>query len=100
MLVLARKTGQSIVLGSDIVVMVLEIRGDQVRLGISAPRSVPVHRKELLDQVVAQNIEAAAAGKETKDSLSNGHNVRQVSYSKDGLNSKPKAEKKPTDPVT
>ena len=100
MLVLARKTGQSIVLGSDIVVMVLEIRGDQVRLGISAPRSVPVHRKELLDQVVAQNIEAAAAGPETRKSLSDGRNKPQISCSADGLSQDQKAVPESADPAS
>lgn len=74
MLVLARKTGQSIVVGDNIIITVIEIRGDQVRLGILAPRSIPVHRKELLDQVKAQNIEAAAAGEESRKSLSDSRN--------------------------
>lgn len=47
MLVLTRKSNQSIVIGDDIVVTVLEVRGDQIRLGISAPRDVAVHREEV-----------------------------------------------------
>lgn len=47
MLVLTRHANQSIMIGEDVVVTVLEIRGDQVRLGISAPRSVDVHREEV-----------------------------------------------------
>ena len=47
MLVLTRRANQSIVIGADVTVTVLEIRGDQVRLGISAPRSVSVHREEV-----------------------------------------------------
>jgi len=46
-LVLTRRANQSIVIGSDVKVTVLEIRGDQVRLGITAPRSVAVHREEV-----------------------------------------------------
>ena len=47
MLVLTRKAGESIVLGDDIVVTVLEIRGGQVRLGVEAPRDISVHRSEV-----------------------------------------------------
>lgn len=47
MLILSRKKGESIVIGDDIVITVVEIRGDKVRLGIEAPRSVPVHRYEV-----------------------------------------------------
>ncbi|MEO6713117.1 MAG: carbon storage regulator CsrA [Mycobacteriales bacterium] len=47
MLVLTRKSNQSIVIGDDIVVTVLEVRGDQIRLGITAPRDVAVHREEV-----------------------------------------------------
>ena len=48
MLVLTRRTGQSIVIGNGITVTVLEVKGDQIRLGIDAPRDVPVHREELV----------------------------------------------------
>ena len=47
MLVLTRRANQSIVIGADVTVTVLEIRGDQIRLGISAPRDVSVHREEV-----------------------------------------------------
>jgi carbon storage regulator len=59
MLVLARKTGQSIVINNNVEVLVIEVRGDQVRLGIDAPRTIPVHRKELLEQIKAENVQAA-----------------------------------------
>ncbi len=51
MLVLTRKVGQSIVIGDEIEVVVLEVRGEQVRVGIRAPKSVSVHRKEVYDQI-------------------------------------------------
>lgn len=51
MLVLTRKVHQSIVIGDDIEVVVLEVRGEQVRLGIRAPKDVSVHRKEVYDQI-------------------------------------------------
>ncbi len=59
MLVLARKVGQSIVINDNIELLVIEVRGDQVRLGIEAPRAIPVHRKELLEQIRAENVKAA-----------------------------------------
>lgn len=49
MLVLSRKKNESIVINDDIVITVVEIRGDKVRLGIEAPREVPVDRKEVAD---------------------------------------------------
>lgn len=58
MLVLARKVGQSIVVNDNVEILVIEVRGDQVRLGIEAPRSIPVHRKELLEQIRAENLRA------------------------------------------
>ncbi|MDX2065239.1 MAG: carbon storage regulator CsrA [Fimbriimonadaceae bacterium] len=51
MLVLTRKLGQSIVIGDEIEVVVLEVRGEQVRIGIKAPSSVTVHRKEIYEQI-------------------------------------------------
>ena len=60
MLVLARKVGQSIVISDNIEILVIEVRGDQVRLGIEAPRVIPVHRKELLEQIRAENVRAVA----------------------------------------
>lgn len=51
MLVLARKIGQSIIIGEDTEITIIEVRSEQVRLGITAPKTVPVHRKELLEQM-------------------------------------------------
>ncbi|HVS67358.1 MAG TPA: carbon storage regulator CsrA [Mycobacteriales bacterium] len=58
MLVLTRRTQQSIVIGDGIVITVLDIRGDQIRLGIRAPRDVPVYREELLSAVGESNLAA------------------------------------------
>ncbi len=60
MLVLSRRANESIVIGGDVVVTVLEVRGDQVRLGIDAPRSVTVHREEVHAEIQRAN-EAASA---------------------------------------
>ena len=51
MLVLSRKKNESIVINNDITIVVVEIRGDKVRLGIEAPREVPVHRQEVYDAI-------------------------------------------------
>lgn len=60
MLVLSRRVGESIVIGDDVVVTVLEVRGDVIRVGVDAPRSVAVHRRELLDALVESNRAAAS----------------------------------------
>lgn len=59
MLALTRKKGESLIINNDIEVTVLEIRGDQIKLGISAPREVPVYRKEVYLQIQEENAEAA-----------------------------------------
>ena len=51
MLVLSRKKNESIVINDDITIVVVEIRGDKVRLGIEAPQEVPVHRREVFDAI-------------------------------------------------
>ncbi len=61
MLVLTRKPDQSIMVGNDIEITVLEVRGEQVRLGIRAPRTVTVHRKEVFEQIRQENQSASAA---------------------------------------
>ena len=64
MLVLTRKLDESIVIGNDIVIKVVSIAGNQVHLGISAPREVPIYRQEVYEQVESGNREAVnTAGK-------------------------------------
>lgn len=58
MLVLSRKTNQEICIGDNIRVMVIEIRGDKVRLGVAAPRDVPVHRHEVYDAIKQEQDDA------------------------------------------
>ena len=60
MLALSRKQGESIVIGNNIEITVLETKGDQVKIGISAPKSVPVYRKEIYAQIQEENREAVA----------------------------------------
>ena len=51
MLVLSRKKNESIVINNDITIVVVEIRGDKVRLGVEAPKEIPVHRREVYDAI-------------------------------------------------
>jgi len=60
--VLSRRANQSIVIGTDIIVRVLDIRGDQVRLGVDAPRHVTVHREEVAAEIRRSNEEASRSG--------------------------------------
>ena len=69
MLVLTRRANQSIMIGHEIVVTVLEVRGDQVRLGIKAPRSIDVHREEIFAQLQQANRDAAVKPKEAVENL-------------------------------
>ncbi|MCE3018877.1 MAG: carbon storage regulator CsrA [Pirellula sp.] len=55
MLVLSRKKNESIVINNEITIVVVEIRGDKVRLGVEAPREVPVHRREVYDAIQRNN---------------------------------------------
>ena len=57
MLVLSRKKNESIVIGENITITVMEIRGDKVRLGIEAPKDVPVHRQEVFEKVLEEKKE-------------------------------------------
>ena len=58
MLVLARKLNESIIIGDDIEVVVIDIKGDQVKLGIKAPKKITVHRKEIYNEIQQENIAA------------------------------------------
>jgi len=55
MLVLSRKKNESIVINNDITIVVVEIRGDKVRLGVEAPKEVPVHRREVYEAIQRSN---------------------------------------------
>ncbi len=61
MLALSRKTSESIIVGNDIEITILEIKGDQVKIGINAPKSIPIYRKEIYIQIQEANREAASS---------------------------------------
>lgn len=60
MLALSRKENESIIIGNDIEITILEVKGEQVKIGINAPKSVPVYREEVYAQIKEANKEAAA----------------------------------------
>ena len=63
MLVLTRKSGESLIIGDEVTVTVVEVRGNQVKIGIEAPESVKVYREELLRKIVSENKEASKSDK-------------------------------------
>ncbi|SDY80699.1 carbon storage regulator, CsrA [Micromonospora pattaloongensis] len=69
MLVLTRRTGESVMIGDDVVVTVLEVRGDVIRLGIRAPRDIQVHREEVYRELQAANQEAASPSEDAVRNL-------------------------------
>ena len=69
MLVLTRRPGESIVVGDNIVVTVIEIKGGQVRIGIDAPREVDVYREEIYEQVRQENLTAIANVDEIREAV-------------------------------
>src|SRR3954470_20398835 len=69
MLVLTRKKGERVTIGDDIVVTIIDVRGDGVRIGFDAPRGVPIQRAEVLTAVREANAEAAATSAASGDLL-------------------------------
>ena len=59
MLVLSRHRDESIIIGDDVVITIVDIRGDKVRLGINAPQDIPVHRREVYEAIQRENQKAA-----------------------------------------
>jgi carbon storage regulator len=69
LLILTRRVGESIVVGDDIVLTVFEVRGDAVRIGIEAPRSVKVNRKEIYEEIQRSNAQAVSSSDDAVDAL-------------------------------
>jgi carbon storage regulator len=70
MLVLSRQRDESIIIGDNIVVTIVDIRGDKVRLGINAPTEIPVHRQEIYEAIQRENLRASRV--EPKDTRNLG----------------------------
>ena len=62
MLVLSRHRDESIMIGDDVMITIVDIRGDKVRLGIDAPNEIPVHRQEVYDAIKRENQKASELG--------------------------------------
>lgn len=77
MLVLSRQRDESIVINDNVVVTIVDIRGDKVRLGIEAPQEVPVHRREVYDAIQREN--QRAAGLNPKDTAALGKSAADKS---------------------
>ena len=69
MLVLTRKLNESVMIGDEIEICILDIRGEKVRLGIKAPREIMVHRKEIYEEIRKANEEAARSSLEMAEAL-------------------------------
>ena len=76
MLILTRRINESLNIGDDVQVTVLGIKGNQVRIGIEAPRDVPVHREEIYHRIKREE----RMGKPTDDDYSSDHDVRGADY--------------------
>lgn len=70
MLILSRKTNEKIVIGDSITISIIEVRGDQVKIGVDAPRSVKVFRQEVFEAIQSENKAAVVAVPESLDGLS------------------------------
>ncbi|MBO8456810.1 MAG: carbon storage regulator CsrA [Spirochaetes bacterium] len=70
MLILSRKTNEKIVIGDSITISIIEVRGDQVKIGVDAPRSVKVFRQEVFEAIQNENKAAVVAVPESLDGLS------------------------------
>ncbi len=64
MLVLSRQRDESIMIGDDVEIIIVDVRGDKVRLGITAPKSIPVHRREIYDAIQREKAEKKDAQKQ------------------------------------
>jgi carbon storage regulator len=76
MLILTRKLGERITIGDNIVITLLEITGSQVRLGIEAPRGISIHRQEIYERILQQNLRAS---KVTASDLSEADSLLRIS---------------------
>lgn len=81
MLVLSRHRDESIMIGDDVVVTIIDIRGDKVRIGIDAPQSIPVHRQEVYEAIQRENRRASQQGQgqaqETQDGSDDTEEIRR-----------------------
>lgn len=77
MLVLTRKLGEGIVIGDDVTITIVEMKGGNVRIGIEAPRDKKIHRQEVYNRIVEENREAAHWNMTDLDTISDNLTVRK-----------------------
>ncbi len=77
MLVLSRQRDESIMIGDDVEIIIVDVRGDKVRLGITAPKSIPVHRREIYDAIQREKNEKKEAEKQPQAEQKQEPNARQ-----------------------
>jgi len=77
-LVLSRKKGESIVIGDDIELSIVDVRGDSVRIGIKAPRAVSIYRKEIYEEIIAANRQASEGVAGIRDKLDQLKGVKDM----------------------
>ena len=80
MLILTRRINETLNIGDDVQVTVLGIKGNQVRIGINAPRDVPVHREEIYQRIKREERNASGEGGENGDDYSSDHDYRGTDY--------------------
>lgn len=83
MLILTRRINETLNIGDDVQVTVLGIKGNQVRIGINAPRDVPVHREEIYQRIKREERMAAQGGGGQDDDFSSDHDYRGSDYLSD-----------------
>jgi carbon storage regulator len=81
MLVLSRQRDQSIIIGDNIVITVVDIRGDKVRLGIDAPTEIPVHRREVYEAIQRENLRASRLERQDARELGEGRPTKSGTVS-------------------
>ncbi|MFC1614780.1 carbon storage regulator CsrA [Gemmatimonadota bacterium] len=70
MLILTRKLGESIAIGDQIKVTLIEIQGKQVKIGVNAPKNVSIHRQEIYERIVGENLRASMASDQDLEEIS------------------------------
>jgi carbon storage regulator len=73
MLILTRRVGEAVMIGNEVTITVLGVKGNQVRIGINAPKDVAVHREEIFERIKREHDESAGAGAHAAGSRGNGN---------------------------
>jgi len=77
MLVLSRQRDESIMIGDDVEITIVDVRGDKVRLGITAPKQIPVHRREIYDAIQREKEQSVAGGTDATTSKDDSEKAPQ-----------------------